>query len=132
MPWRRLLSSTELCNAALCYHFPGQFALQTAQVVDPAIALFTAAKRLHAFRTGRPVKKASYKYTHGAIPFFAGNSSGVFADYFQGKIAWNEGPIIKVCCLETGIAVDCFCERTMRIWHLKLSDRLVVAVTYDG
>ncbi len=91
-----------------------------------------AAKPLHAFKTGRPVKKASFKYTHGALPFSEGNAKGVFADYFKGKIAWNEGPNIRVYCLKTGLTVDFLCRRREPIVHLKLSDRLVVALTYNG
>ena len=92
-----------------------------------------AAKPLHAFKTGRPVKKASFKYTsREAEAFFGGNSTGVFADYFQGKIAWNDGPNIRVLCLRTGKRMKLRCGRTQRVLHLKLSDRLVVVVTYDG
>jgi len=57
----------------------------------------------------------------------------VFADYFNGKIAWIEGVYIKVGCLRTGkLLIDCHCRRANRVNHLKLSDRLVVMVTTDG
>ena len=79
------------------------------------------------------MKKALFEYGCRAIPFFAGNSTGAFADYFQGKIAWNDGAHIRVRCLKTGDMVKFNCQLPgQRIQHLKLSDRLVMALTYDG
>ena len=130
--WRHLLSSPTLIKSALSHHFPDRFNSQTARVDDPALALSVAAKPLHAFKTGRPVKKASFRYTsREAMAFFAGNCTGVFADYFQSMIAWNDGPNIRTLCLRTGATLKLRCGRTRRLSHLKLSDQLVVAVTYD-
>ncbi|KAI9840299.1 MAG: hypothetical protein M1837_001786 [Sclerophora amabilis] len=128
--WRQLVCSDAVCKAALRGFFPGEPQRLRSGEANPAAVLQSRARRLHAFRSGKPYSRAEYKMR--LDPHLMGDSVA----YFNGHLltAGYEGyeTLIVVRDLSSSHVFSAKPPSRERVSMVTISDVIAAYATFSG